>query len=109
MKKTLFISLALISTCYFLFSCINQDKDYSIDQVVDKDLELNTDFNFSLKSEKQMNITAKDADNNPSQTVKVGVYAQTPYTEDGVFNSNISPIFVGYTNADGMINAKLVY
>ena len=108
MKKTLFISLALISTCYFLFSCINQDKDYSIDQVVDKDLELNTDFNFSLKSEKQMNITAKDADNNPSQTVKVGVYAQTPYTEDGVFNSNISPIFVGYTNADGMINAKLV-
>lgn len=108
MKKLLSMPLYLITSCCLLFSCVDQEKDYSENRLEENDTELNVDFDFSLKTEKQISITAKDADNNFSQGVKVGVYSQEPYTEDGVFRNNISPLFVGYTNANGQISSSIV-
>ena len=108
MKKLLSMPLYLITSCCLLFSCVDQEKDYSENRLEENDTELNVDFDFSLKTEKQISITAKDADNNFSQGVKVGVYSQEPYTEDGVFKNNISPLFVGYTDSNGQIGSSIV-
>ena len=61
---------------------------------------------FLLKSEKNLSITAVDGNGDAQEGVKIGVFTKQPYTSEG--GMNISPAFVGYTDASGTLNAEAV-
>ena len=61
---------------------------------------------FLLKSEKSISVTAVDGNGDAQEGVKIGVFTKQPYTSEG--SMNISPAFVGYTDASGTLNAEAV-
>ena len=61
---------------------------------------------FLLKSEKSISVTAVDGNGDAQEGVKIGIFTKQPYTSEG--SMNISPVFVGYTDASGTLNAEAV-
>lgn len=86
-------------------SCVeNKDLYVPDEETPVEELGLITDF--SLKSEKSISVTTMDGNGDAQEGVKIGVFTKQPYTSEG--GMNISPAFVGYTDASGTLNAKAV-
>ena len=68
--------------------------------------ELGLSTDFSLKTERSISITATDGEGKTQKGVKMGIFASQPYTGEGIIS--VEPIFVGYTDASGKLNADVV-
>ncbi len=108
MRLTLKHSYIISALLLLCGSCIDNDRDLNMNS--DKEpLEdvLDTSFDFSLKSEKEIIVTTINAEGIPQSQVLVGVFAENPYEGDGVFKPSVQPIMLTYTDTDGTLTAKL--
>ena len=58
------------------------------------------------RQERSISITATDGEGKTQKGVKMGIFASQPYTGEGIIS--VEPIFVGYTDASGKLNADVV-
>lgn len=104
MRKSTSVLLGLFLFGSVLTGC--SDKDLYHPSEGDGDnTELNPDFKFELRTEKQISIAALNADGKAAEGVLFGVYTRNPYEGDG--NIKIEPFFTGYTDASGNLNAAI--
>ena len=104
MRNLKYFSFGIISLIFA--SCI-EEKNLSIqneEELENAELGLSTDF--SLKTERSISITATDGEGKTQKGVKMGIFASQPYTGEGIIS--VEPIFVGYTDASGKLNADVV-
>ena len=104
MRNLKYFSFGIISLIFA--SCI-EEKNLSIqneEELENAELGLSTDF--SLKTERSISITATDGEGKTQKGIKMGIFASQPYTGEGIIS--VEPIFVGYTDASGKLNADVV-
>ena len=104
MRNLKYFSFGIISLIFA--SCI-EEKNLSIQNEEDmENAELGLSTDFSLKTERSISITATDGEGKTQKGVKMGIFASQPYTGEGIIS--VEPIFVGYTDASGKLNADVV-
>lgn len=104
MKKNLiFISLGV--TLLTVFSCMDKDV-YDPGKEKNENDELDLTFNFALKSEKAVTLTATDAFGSPQAGVQFNIYLENPCTEEGISHDAV-PAYTGYTGKDGALSASI--
>lgn len=86
-------------------SCVENKDLYVPDEEIPME-EPGLVADFLLKSEKSISVTAIDGNGDAQEGVKIGIFTKQPYASDG--STNISPAFVGYTDASGTLNAEAV-
>lgn len=104
MRNLSYLSFGIIGL--ILASCI-EEKNLSTspgDNPEKAELGLSTDF--SLKANRSISITASDGEGVTRKGVKFGVFASQPYTGDGIIS--VEPMYVGYTDESGQLNAEVV-
>ena len=104
MRNLKYFSFGIISLIFA--SCI-EEKNLSTQNEEDlENAELGLSTDFSLKTERSISITATDGEGKTQKGVKMGIFASQPYTGEGIIS--VEPIFVGYTDASGKLNADVV-
>lgn len=106
MKKLNLICLSLGFTGLFLTSCLQEKNLYNPDDDNQND-KVGLTADFTLKTEKtSVTIHATATDGRVAKGVKFGIYTSKPYLNgDGKLED---PAFVGYTNENGTLEAKVV-
>lgn len=103
MKGLGFLFSGVISM--FFVSCV-EEKNLYVPEEPTGEVQSGLEVDFAMKSEKSLSLTATDGSGKSWEGVKFGVFTQQPYTGEGVIT--IDPIFVGYTDASGKLNAEVV-
>lgn len=104
MKKNLNL-LTLAVTLLAVFSCMDKDVYDPGREKNEKD-ELDLTFNFALKSEKAITLTATDAFGAPQAGVQFNIYLENPCTEEGISHDAV-PVYTGYTGKDGALSTSI--
>ena len=91
----------------FFASCLQEKDVYNPDRDDQDENKVGLITDFSLKTDKtSVTIHATTIDGRAAEGVKYGIYTSNPYlNEDGRLEN---PAFVGYTNGDGKLEAKVV-
>lgn len=101
MRKRVIFCIVLACT---LTSCLDKEKFI---QGTDEKEELDLSFDFGMKSEKKLNITAQTSDGSSLEGITFHVYLENPYTEKGDHRKDILPLFSGKTGKDGKITTNI--
>lgn len=96
MRKVLWI----IAAGMLAFSCTEKDLYNG------PDASLDLTKTFSLRTEKDLSVTALDVEGNPREKVWFRIYPQSPYV-NGENTYDVEPLFVGATDEKGILNARL--
>lgn len=107
MKKVNLLCLSLGFTGLFFTSCLQEKNLYNPDEENQDNDKIGLITDFALKTEKtSVAIHATDINGKAAEGVEFGIYTSNPYSEgDGLLGN---PAFVGYTNKDGKLEAKVV-
>ena len=105
MKKTLF-PMMLIAASLAITSCMDNDV-YDPDKHTDDKPALDLSFSFTLKSSRNLSLSAFDAEGNSGKGVLFNVYSEDPRTTEGI-SHDVEPAYTGYTDNQGVLQARII-